>query len=136
DRVFDGLVYGILAFAMLICLFPLLYVISVSLTPFAEVLRHGGFVVIPRQVTFVAYKLFLSDTRIPKSYEVTAFITVVGTCLNLALTIPTAYPLSKRYLPGRGPLMMFFLLPMLFTGGLIPTYLIVKNAGLIDRIWA
>ena len=136
DRLFDGAIYTVLTFATLICLFPLLYVVSVSLTPFAEVLRNGGFVVIPRQITFVAYELFLSDTRIPRSYQVTAFITVVGTCINLVLTILTAYPLSKRYLPGRGPLMMFFLLPMLFTGGLIPTYLIVKNAGLIDGIWA
>jgi putative aldouronate transport system permease protein len=136
DRLFDGLVYAVLTLAMLACLFPLMYVISVSLTPFAEVLRHGGFVVIPRQVTFAAYRLFLGDTRIPKSYEVTAFVTMAGTAINLFLTILTAYPLSKRYLPGRGPLMMFFLLPMLFTGGLIPTYLIVKNAGLIDRIWA
>lgn len=136
DRAFVALMYVLLTLAGIVCLFPLLYVISVSLTPITEVLRSGGFIIIPREVTFSAYKMFLGDARIPSAYKVTAFITIVGTVVNMVLTTLTAYPLSKPYLPGRKWLLLFFLFPMLFTAGVIPTYIIVKAAGLINSLWA
>ena len=118
------------------CLFPLLYVVSVSLTPYSEVLKNGGFVVIPRDITFSAYHMFLSDSRIPQSYGVTIFITVVGTALNIVMTSLIAYPLSKRDLPCANQVTFFVLFTMLFNGGMIPTYLIVKQFGLINSIWS
>lgn len=136
DRVFIGLMYVLLTLAGLVCVVPLFYVISVSLTPITEVLRSGGFIIIPREITFSAYSMFLTDARIPEAYKVTFFITVVGTAINMVLTTLTAYPLSKPYLPGRKWLLLFFLFPMLFTAGVIPTYLVVKAAGLINSLWA
>lgn len=136
DKLYQAIVHAILAFAALCVIFPLLYVVSVSLTPYAEVLRRGGFAVIPRQITFEAYAAFLRDTNIPDAYLVTIFITVAGTFVNLLLTALMAYPLSKKALPYRGPLLLVVVFTLLFSGGMIPTYLIVKATGLIDSLWA
>lgn len=67
---------------------------------------------------------------------VTVFRTVVGTLLSLALTALTAYPLSKRYLPGVGGIMKVFFFTMIFYGGMIPTFLVVKSYNMVDTIWA
>lgn len=136
EKIYLAVVYTILAGVAFIALFPLLYVISVSLTPYAEVLKHGGFMIIPESITFSAYKAFLSESIIPNAYKITIFITVVGTFINLALTMLMAYPLSKKEMPGRNFILMAVVFTMLFSGGLIPTYLIVKDTGLINSIWA
>ncbi len=136
DRLFDGAVYVVLALVGLVALFPLLYVVAVSLTPFGEVLRNGGYVVIPRAVTFDAYRQFLTRPEIPRAFGVTAWITVVGTLVNLVLTTLMAYPLSKRALPGRNIFLLLVVFTLLFNGGIIPTYLTVKAVGLIDTRWA
>lgn len=136
DRCFNASMYVILGGFAILCIFPLMYVVSVSLTPYSEVLRNGGFVVIPRNITLDAYRLFLDDSRILNSYGVTIFITAVGTAINIPLTILLAYPLSKKDLPGGNGVMFFVLFTMLFNGGMIPRYLIVKAFGLIDSIWS
>ena len=113
-----------------------MYVVAVSLTPYSEVLRNGGFVVIPREITLDGYNMFFENGRMNSAYGVTMFITVVGTALNIVLTLLLAYPLSKRELPGSRAVMLYVLFSMLFTGGTIPKYLIVKDLGLIDSIWS
>lgn len=135
-ELFDIIVCLILTIVAVVCIFPLLYVLSVSLTPYSEVLKHGGFMVIPRSITFDAYIAFLQDFRIPKAYEVTVFITVAGTAVNLLLTSFMAYALSKKELPGRNLFLLLVMFSMLFSGGVIPTYLIVKAMGLINTYWA
>jgi putative aldouronate transport system permease protein len=136
DRIFLGLVYGILSLMAFVAIFPLMYVISVSITPFEEVLRHGGFVVFPRKITLDAYGEFLTRSTIPRAYGVTVFITVVGTAINLILTTLVAYPLSRDTLPGRRVFLVFILIPMVFTGGIIPTYIVVRSFGLLNSLWA
>ncbi|MEK0314834.1 carbohydrate ABC transporter permease [Cohnella sp. 56] len=136
DRVFDWTVIVILSLFALAIIFPLLYVVSVSLTPYSEVLRNGGFIIIPKKLTFDAYAAFLHDSLIPRAYGVTIYITVVGTFLNLVFTSLMAYPLSKKYLPGRKPLLFFVTLTLLFNGGVVPTYLVVKGTGMINSLWA
>ena len=136
DKAFDGVVVLILALVGLAAVFPLMYVVAVSITPFGEVLRNGGFVIIPRSITFDAYRQFLTRSDIPRAFGVTLFITVVGTAINLILTTLLAYPLSKRNLPGRSYFLFFIVFTLLFSGGIIPTYLVVKATGLIDTIWA
>ncbi|WP_376775357.1 carbohydrate ABC transporter permease [Cohnella nanjingensis] len=136
DRLFLSVVYILLAGLVVSVIFPLLYVISVSLTPYSEVLKQGGFLVFPRHVTLAAYKAFLRDGLIPHAYGVTVFITVVGTFVNLVLTSLMAYPLTKKYLPGRNAFLLLIVFTTLFGGGMIPTYLIVKETGLLDTVWA
>jgi putative aldouronate transport system permease protein len=120
----------------LVALFPLLYVVAVSITPYEEVLQRGGFVVIPRSVTFAAYQKLLSRPDILRAVGVNLFITLGGTPINLALTALMAYPLSRKNLPGRRMLSLLVVFTLLFSGGLIPTYLVVKATGLLDTLWA
>ncbi|GGD79106.1 carbohydrate ABC transporter permease [Paenibacillus nasutitermitis] len=136
DRAYMFFVYAFLIGLCVVVVFPLLYVVSVSLTPYSEVMKYGGFLVIPRNITFAAYKAFLSDRMIPHAYSVTIFITVVGTFINLLLTSMMAYPLTKKYLPGRNFFLLLIVFTTLFGGGMIPTYLIVKATGLLDSVWA
>lgn len=136
EKLFDIGVYIFLCLAVILTIFPLLYVLSVSMTPYEEVLRNGGFVIIPRKLTVDAYRIFLDDRRILSSYGVTFFITIVGTAINIPLTILMAYPLSKKDLPGSHAISLFVLFTMLFSGGMIPKYLVIKGLGLMDSIWS
>jgi len=136
DKRFDAFLYVFLGFCGFLCLFPLMYVVSVSLTPYAEVLKNGGFVVIPKKITLDGYKLFINNGRMVSAYGVTIFITVVGTVLNIVLTLLLSYPLSKRDLPFSRFVMFYTLFTMLFSGGMIPKYLIVKDLKLINTIWS
>lgn len=136
ERTYMIIVYSLLTMAAISVIFPLLYVIAVSLTPYAEVLKRGGFAIIPRRVTFEAYATFLQDSKIPRAYGVTIFITVVGTLVNLVLTSLMAYPLSKKDLPYRNVFLLLVVFTLLFSGGIIPTYLVVKATGLVNSVWA
>ncbi|WP_159884829.1 carbohydrate ABC transporter permease [Paenibacillus puerhi] len=136
DRFVNAVVICILALAAVSAIFPLLYVVSVSITPFAEVLKNGGFILLPKKITFDAYIKLLTESNIPRAFLVTIFITVVGTAANLLLTTLMAYPLSRKKLPGRSLFLMMVVFTMLFSGGLIPTYLVVKAVGLLDSVWA
>lgn len=136
DRVFDAFVAAALVAVILIVLFPLFFVVSSSLTPYSEVLKNGGFILIPHALSFEAYTTLLNQAQIPRAFVVTVIVTVVGTLVNLLLTVFTAYPLSRRQTPLRQTFLFVVVFTLLFGGGLIPTYLIVKSTGLLNSIWA
>jgi putative aldouronate transport system permease protein len=135
DRIFDAVVYLMLAIVGSFALFPLLYVIAVSVTPLSEVLK-GGFLLIPKRITFAAYREIWSKNLIPRSMYVTTHITVVGTLISLFLPLLMSYPLSRKELPGRSFLIFSVIFTMLFSGGIVPTYILVRNLGLINTLWA
>ncbi|MBW7457029.1 carbohydrate ABC transporter permease [Paenibacillus sepulcri] len=136
DRIVNFIVYVFLGIAALSAILPLMYVVTVSITPISEVLKNGGFILIPKRITFSAYGQLFTQTGIPRALAVTAFITIVGTLVNLILTALMAYPLSRKLMPGRSLFLMLILFTMLFSGGLIPTYLVVKSLGLLDSVWS
>ncbi|MGO4374508.1 carbohydrate ABC transporter permease [Paenibacillus sp. MCAF20] len=136
DKIFNTIIYVILGLCGLAAILPILYVVSVSITPFGEVLRNGGFILFPKEITFSAYRTLLTESNIPKAFQITVLITVIGTAVNLVLTGLMAYPLSRRNLPGRNFFLLMIVFTLLFSGGLIPTYLVVKSMGLLDSIWA
>lgn len=136
DRVFNLGIYVLLAGMGITALFPLLYVFSVSVTPFSEVLKNGGYVIIPHSITFAAYQQLFAESQIPSAFKITIMLTVIGTLLNLVLTTLMAYPLSRKGLPGRKLLLYGIVFTFIFNGGIIPTYLVVKNTGLLNSIWA
>jgi ABC-type glycerol-3-phosphate transport system permease component len=118
-------------------LLPLLYTVSVSLTPYSELLKRGGIILWPNKITFEYYAYVLSaGSPVLRAFGVTLLVTVVGTAVSLAITVATAYPLSKKYLPGRKVFMYLFVVTMLFSGGIIPTFLVVRSLGLLDSLWA
>lgn len=136
ERIWGIVVYLILALCGIAAVFPLLYVVSVSITPISEVLRNGGFILFPRQITFEAYSKLFTDSGIPRALWVTVIITGVGTLLNIAITALMAYPLSRKQLPGRSLFLLMVVFTLLFSGGIIPTYLVIKSLGLLNSLWA
>lgn len=123
--------------AIAICvLLPLMYVVSASLTSYTELLKMDGIVLLPLNPTLEGYAAFFEESNVVRAIGVTVFITVVGTSLQLSASILMAYPLSRRDLPGRGFFTLFVFVPMIFSAGLIPTYLTVRMVGLLNSIWA
>lgn len=127
-------------FMIVICLvfiIPFIVVISTSVTPALELARRGAYVLYPESLDFSAYKALLYwGSPVYQAYGVTLFRTIVGTFFNLLVTAMLAYGLSKRDLPGNVFLTTFVFITMLFNGGLIPTYMVVKYTGLTNTVWA
>ncbi|MEK8129122.1 carbohydrate ABC transporter permease [Paenibacillus filicis] len=134
EKMGQAIVYGLLSLLAVLCLFPFVYVVAVSITPESEVLRKGV-VLIPETVTFAAYKEVFFSRGIGQAYQITLFRTLVGTALNMLFTVLAAYPLSKKNLPGRSPFLLFIVFTMMFSGGLIPTYLLIRYLGLLNSPW-
>ncbi|TJY42323.1 carbohydrate ABC transporter permease [Cohnella pontilimi] len=134
-RVFNAVNYTIATLIILIVLYPLVFVVSASFSNPAKVL--GGEVwLLPKGFTLAAYNYILHDGKVWLGYRNTLLYTVVGTAVNMVMTILAAYPLSRPDLPGRKLLMVLITLTMFFNGGLIPTYLLVKSLGMVDTMWA
>ncbi len=137
DCIVTILIYIILVIIGLMTLFPFMDVVFNSLISSKELVENAKAVIaIPKHPTLENYKYVLSGNSIFRAYGVTVFRTVVGTLLNLVITVMTAYPLSKKFLPGRNVLMQIFFFTMIFSGGMIPTYLVVKTFKLSNTIWA
>ncbi|KRE73649.1 carbohydrate ABC transporter permease [Paenibacillus sp. Soil750] len=136
DRLAQGVNYLLLSLLAASCVLPFLYVISVSLTPISEFIKKDGLVIIPTHTTLTAYREIMQGGRLLDAYQVTLFRVIVGTLLNLVFTVITALPLSRKALPGRSPFLLFIVFTMLFNGGIIPGYLLVKNIGLLDSEWS
>ncbi len=117
------------------CIIPFLYVAVASITTPEELLVKK-IVFIPTKVTFAAYQYILSSKIIPQSLLVSVFITVFGTLINISMTALMAYPLSRKNLRGRKHLLSMVIFTMLFSGGMIPTYLVVSSLHLINSYWA
>lgn len=132
DRVFLFFDYLIITAFLCVTLYPFLYVVSASISdPFA--LGRGEVWLWPVGFQFNSYKRVLGDPQIWSSYYNTIWFVVVGTSINLFLTTVTAYPLSRRYFGGRNKVMMFIAFTMFFSGGMVPTYLLVKSLGLMNQ---
>ncbi|MCU6708420.1 carbohydrate ABC transporter permease [Paenibacillus sp. J5C_2022] len=114
---------------------PFYYVIVASFSN-PDLVEEGKLMLFPKGFTIDAYVEILKNDKFINSFIVTIERTLLGTVLNLALQLTIAYSLSKSYLPGRRLFLIFIIITLLFNGGIVPTYLIVKNTGLIDTIWA
>jgi len=135
DKIFKAFNYIFLTLALGIVLYPLIYILSASISDPSAV-NSGKMWLFPRGVTFEGYKLIFQNDAIWRGYLNTILYTALGTFVNLAVTIPAAYALARKDFVGRNFFMGMFVLTMFFSGGLIPTYLVVRDLGLIDTIWA
>ncbi|MDF2959615.1 MAG: YtcP3 [Paenibacillus sp.] len=131
SRVFDAFNAGTLFIVAMITIIPFIFIISGSFAPAEELLKKGV-VFFPSEYTLDAYRYIFSTNALVRSLLVTVYITVVGTVVNLVLTSLTAYGLARRDLYGRRPIMLLIIFTMLFNGGIIPTFLVVKAVGLLD----
>lgn len=126
-------------FLLLVCastLFPFVFVIARSFASELEILERGIFF-LPSRPTFEAYDYLLrGGSPILTGYINTIFITVFGTLFNMTLTTMLSYVISKKYLPGRNAVTFMVFFTMIFGGGLIPTFLVVRSTGLLNNIWS
>ena len=132
DKIFDTCNAVLMVLLLLITLYPLYFVLIASVSDAYEVAK-GNVFAIPKGITFESYMNVFRESRIWLGYRNTIFYAVFGTAFSLILTIPSAYALSKKTLPGRGSISIFFLIPMYFNGGLIPTYLVMKQINMVDQ---
>lgn len=135
SQLFEFSNFVFLTLCGLATLFPFIYIILSSFTSAREYFEKK-FVLIPSRFSLEGYRYIFSTSTITRGIIVSLTITVAGTFFNLLCSTLLAYPLSKRYLAGRRFFMMFVIFPMVFTGGMIPTYLVVRSLGLIDSLWA
>ncbi|MDL2234275.1 carbohydrate ABC transporter permease [Ruminococcaceae bacterium OttesenSCG-928-L11] len=132
---FDLCIALFLLFVMFITLYPFLHVLAVSLSdPYAVMKNEIS--IFPKGINLEAYKAVAKTPSIWISYKNTILYTVTGTAINLALTTITAYALSKPKLYGRRFFSAFFVFTMFFSGGMIPSYMLVKDLHLIDTMWS
>lgn len=129
DRIFDVCNYIFLSIVGILVLYPLYFVLIASISD-PNAVNNGQVVLYPVGFSLEGYQKLFEDSRIWVGYRNTIFYTVLGTALNLLLTLITAYPLSRKDLAGKKIFTFYFLFTMFFNGGLIPTYLQVSDLGL------
>ncbi|MDX3109277.1 carbohydrate ABC transporter permease [Nonomuraea angiospora] len=135
DRLFMVAVYVLLATFLAVVLLPLLYILASSLSD-PNAVSSGQVTFWPVDFTLRGFQVALSDPQILVGFGNSLFYTAVGTFVSVSLTLMLAYPLSRRDFVGGGLLTRMIVFTMLFGGGLIPTYLVVKSLGMIDTRWA
>ncbi|MBP1996287.1 carbohydrate ABC transporter permease [Paenibacillus eucommiae] len=136
ETVFQVANYTLLTVLALLFILPFLVVLSTSMVSEAELIRRGSFILVPQKFDFTAYEVLLSQGSILyNAYGVTIARVVIGTTLNLIFTAMIAYGLSRKQLPGRNMLITFVFITMLFHGGLIPSYLLMKYLHLTNSFW-
>ncbi len=132
---FDLCNYIFLGAFAIAAVLPFIYVISGSFATDAEITRRAVFL-IPETFSIAAYQFIFSTGTIMKSIGVSMYVTVVGTAVNLFFTVTMAYPLARRNLMGRNTVLNLVIFSMLFGGGMIPTYLVIRELNLLDSYWA
>lgn len=135
ERVFEFVIYFILIAICLVCIIPLLYIVSTSLSSGAAI-DSGKVFFWPVEFTTAAYEVLLKTSNLFRYLGNSVLVTAVGTVLSLVCTMLCAYPLSKRYLIGKNKISFFCVFTMLFGAGMIPTFIVVKSLGLINSYWA
>lgn len=134
DHIFDISNTVFLILLALSTLYPFWYLIVKSIIPeeASQVISY----IIPPKVTFRNYLMVLSHGYVVSGFTYSVYRTMLGTFLQLIFCITTAYPLSKKYFPNRTFWTSFIVFTMFFSGGLIPSYILIRNLGMIDKIWA
>lgn len=136
ERLFGVVNAVLLTLLSLAFVFPLLFVVSNSLVSEAEVVRRGTFILFPENPDLTAYKTIFDSSIIIKAYANTLLRVVIGVSLNLLFTATLAYAISKKSLPGRDWMTLYIFIPMIFSGGVIPLYLLVQGLGLRNSFWS
>ena len=134
DIIVDAVALTLSTLMLIIVLYPLVYIVSASFSEPSEV-ALGNVVLFPKGFTLEGYDYILKYDDIWLGYRNTLFYTIVGTLMNLAVTLPAAYALSRKDMPGNAIFTAIFASTMFFSGGLIPTYLVYKELNMINTIW-
>lgn len=135
DKLFEWAVHAILAVISVIVLYPLIFVLVASISH-PEAVMQGEVWLWPKEITLMGYKKIFQNHEILSGYMNTILYTTVGTAINLVLSVAAAYPLSRRDFYGRNLIAALMVFTMFFSGGMVPTYLLVKKMGMLNSMWA
>ena len=135
DAIVDTLILVVLSVVLCITLYPLVYVISCSFSK-PELVMQAKVRLLPLSPTLVSYTKVFAENKLMNGFRNSVFYTLLGMAINLVMTTIAAYPLSRKDLRGRKLINMLILFTMLFSGGMIPTYLVVHKLGFINTVWA
>ncbi|BBH21990.1 sugar ABC transporter permease [Paenibacillus baekrokdamisoli] len=135
DRAFVICNYIYVFLAFIIVAYPVIYMVSASISD-PKLVAAGEMWLWPKGITFEGYRRVFANASIWTGYGNTILYTVVGTLINLIVTLPAAYALSRKDFVGRNFFMGMFMVTMFFGGGLVPTYLLVKELGMVNTMWA
>ena len=128
-------IYLLLAFVSVLMLYPLIVVLSNSVSDPVAIIE-GRVKLLPVGFSLESYEKVFANKDITRSFMNSLRYTLVGTAVNVLMTILAAYPLSRKDLVGRDPLMMIITFTMFFSGGMIPSFLVVRNLGMMNKMWA
>jgi len=136
-KIFDFFNITFLAFTAFLCIFPLIHILAVSLSS-NHAAAANAVVFWPKDFTLNSYAFVIARQAFWRAFNISIQRVILGTIVNNIFIVTMAYPLSKKAkeFPGRNIFMYFLLFAMMFSGGLVPTYVLVRNLGLLDRIWA
>lgn len=135
ERIAGVFIYIILSFITLLVLYPLFFVLIASISA-PETVMRGEVWLWPKELSFVGYERLFANSDLMRGFMNTLLYTTTGTALNVLMTIAAAYPLSRADFNGRGIFTAVIVFTMFFSGGMIPNYLLVKELGMLDTIWA
>ncbi|MET3847395.1 MULTISPECIES: carbohydrate ABC transporter permease [unclassified Paenibacillus] len=135
EKWFSGINHFALACFGLLALAPFIHILAQSFSSYRAIVS-GEVSFLPVEWTTEAYVKVFNDPGFIQSFLVSVQRTVVGTLISVVLTMLLAYPLSRYYIKGRGPIMFLIVFTMLFSGGMIPTYLVIKELHLMNTFWA
>lgn len=135
DRIFDGVNSCIMALVLLIVLYPFINMLAISLSDGNAVLR-GEITFYPKGLTTVAYVELLGNPAVMRGFGNSIFVAGIGGVLSVFMTILAAYPMAYGNYIGKKAYTLFILIPHWFVAGMIPTYMVVRNLGLVNSLWA
>ena len=135
DIIFDGFVYFVMTLTLIACAYPLYFILIASVSNPMQI-SLGKVLLLPKEFSLDGYARIFSYSKIWTGYANTLLYTVLGTTINLVCTITAGYALSRKEMTGRGILLKLIAFTMFFSGGLIPTYMLVRGLSLTDTIWA
>ena len=135
DKTFTVANYVVLTAIFLIVLYPIIYVISASFSS-PQAVISGRVLLLPVEPTLRGYEAVFQNAKILSGFANSIFYLVAGTAINIIMTILCAYPLSRKEFRARGAVAMFFIFTMYFSGGIVPSYILVKSLHIMDTRWA
>ncbi|MDR0396593.1 MAG: carbohydrate ABC transporter permease [Oscillospiraceae bacterium] len=136
SAVFDAANYAILTALVIVCVYPVYYVVAASVSNPVALYRGSKFLLWPREFSLATYKLVFQYPAIWTGYANTLLYVGAGVAISLALTVCGAFGLSRSYLIGRVAITMFIVFTMYFSGGMIPSFLLIRSLGMYDSRWA
>ena len=136
EKIFAGFNVCFMILLCLVTLYPFIYILFASVSDPARIAQYRGLLFFPQGFSWDAYKAVIENPMVATGYRNTLFYVVAGTAINLFMTTLGAYALSRPNVYFRNHIMLIIIVTMVFSGGLIPTFLLINNLGILNTPWA